>query len=303
MKTHLSHAFKGYLFVGLALIFLTVIFTIAEALIKDIPPLTYAMYFFGLTSIISTPFHFIFYKPQTFIKTFRENQKAIGLVTVIFIFVACGFFYSISFMGATQISIYEKLSIVFSALLGIFVLKEKLTPLETFGIALSFIGATIISIEDFQLTNLIFTIIAVVYSFFLSLVSFAIKKYATQIPSALLNFYRMWGVSIALFILTAATGNLKLISFEESIFITLAGLCGVLGSSICFFEAHKHLPISTINSLAAVSPIPIAISTKSPPDSKPSAVLRSCSPPESSSTPANAPKTPRKKIQYFSNKI
>lgn len=256
----MTQTYKGYFFLALALIFEVITFVLSEYILQYTTPLNFAVHFLVSTLVVITPFYFFYYGKKTLYKTWRKRWRDIGRVSFWFVLVALLFFFVVDAVGSTSIALFEKFSIVFSALIGIFMLKEKVTPLETGGIFLCFLGAIGLAIEDFQLQGLA-VLMGMGYAVVISIISYSLKRYVGDIDTTLFNFYRIWLMSLVIVVLAFLFSGVSLLPWPLVGWSLLAGLCGVMGGAQFLMHSHKFLPITAIHALSSVLPFLVALTT------------------------------------------
>lgn len=247
----------GYWFLTLSIFFDVLIYVINDYTLASIPPYRYALSFFLLPVLFVTPFYIWHYGIRTIVSTFKNQYRAIIGAIFFSVIAALLWFYILAEIGSTSVSLLEKSTIVFSALLGIALLKEKLNRWEMIGVVFAFLGALILGIENVS-TQLIPILLAILFALDWSLFSYFLKKECQGISPTLLNLYRVWGMLLAMILVTFFTGEMKLLSLNMSLLAFISGMGAIMGSVLLFIQSHKYLPISTLNAYRSLAPVAIA---------------------------------------------
>jgi drug/metabolite transporter (DMT)-like permease len=85
------------------------------------------------------------------------------------------------------------------------------------------------------------------------------KKYCQDIPSGLLNFYRLSFMSISLFIIMSIFWEIPILSLDVFFWAAVSALTGSVAAMGTYMHSHKYLPISILNAFFAIVPVFVAI--------------------------------------------
>ena len=150
---------------------------------------------------------------------------------------------SLWIIGPALTSFLMKAQTLFSLLLGVIFLGERLNKGESIGIVITVIGGLIVAYQNDN--YLIYgTIMAILAAFFYSAQSFIVKKIAQDLNMLTVTTLRAVGVSIILFIYLIATNTLQVPTTKEIIFMSLGGLSGAYIAKACQFQSIKLLDVS-----------------------------------------------------------
>jgi drug/metabolite transporter (DMT)-like permease len=132
---------------------------------------------------------------------------------------------------------------LFSLLLGIIFLGERLNKGETVGIVITIAGGIIVAYQ--KEGYLIFgTLTALLSAFFYSLLSFLIKKIAQDLNMLTVANLRALGVSIVVFIYLMITGRFEIPGLRDLMFMSFGGLTGAYIAKASQFQSIKLLDVS-----------------------------------------------------------
>lgn len=180
----------------------------------------------------------------------RAELKSLGKYTTIFILssvvTAIGaalWIYSIRTIGTPLTSFLMKSQTLFSLLLGMVLLGERLNKWETVGVTLTITGAVIVA---YQREGYLFigTLVALLSAFFYSLLSFLVKRLAQNLNMLTLANVRSLGVSIVLFIYLVIAGRFGIPGLMDLVLMSLGGLTGAYIAKACQFQSIKLLDVS-----------------------------------------------------------
>ena len=136
-----------------------------------------------------------------------------------------------------------KAQIVFTLFFGIIFLKEKLNKGETVGIVITIIGGVIVAYQR-EGYLILGTITALSAAFFYSVLSFSIKKYASNLNMLTVANLRTLGVSIVVFTYLIILGKFELPKGIDFVYMALGGLTGAYIAKESKFQSIKLLGIT-----------------------------------------------------------
>lgn len=150
---------------------------------------------------------------------------------------------SIWTIGPALTSFLMKAQTLFSLMLGIIFLGERLNRGESIGIVLTIIGLVIVAYH--RDSYLIFgTVAALASAFFYSFLSFIVKKIANDLNMLTVATLRTLGVSVVLFSYLIISGKLSIPSPVHMVYIALGGISGAYIAKACQFQSIKLLDVS-----------------------------------------------------------
>ncbi|HSG30383.1 MAG TPA: DMT family transporter [Thermodesulfobacteriota bacterium] len=233
----------GYLFLLSTAFFTAISYVCGKAVNKDLGPDVVTFYwFFGafLFSLFVLPL----FKAQ------RNEFKNIGKYKMIFLLSsivtsigAALWIFSLRSIGLPLTSFLMKAQTLFTLFLGIIFLKEKLNKGETIGIIITIIGGVIVAYQR-EGYLILGTATALTAAFFYSVLSFAVKKYASDLNMLTVANLRTMGVSIVVFIYLLILGKFELPSGIDFIYMALGGLTGAYIAKASQFQSIKLLGIA-----------------------------------------------------------
>lgn len=152
---------------------------------------------------------------------------------------------SLWIIGPSLTSFLMKSQTLFSLLLGIIFLRERVNGGETAGIVLTVAGGIMVAYHKDQ--YLLLGVGAVLVSALCySMVSFCVRKFGEQKRLNMLTVatLRTFGVSLILFVYLIATGTFEMPQTREIVFMAAGGICGAYIAKASQFHAIKILDLS-----------------------------------------------------------
>ncbi len=233
----------GYLFLVGTAFFTALSYAIGKFLQGNLDPETTTFFwFFGafVFAAIITPF--IPSQRKEIVK-FRKYFKIFIYSSVITSIGAALWVVSLWTIGAPLTSFLMKAQTLFSLLLGIIFLGERLNKGESIGIVITIIGGVVVAYQK-ERYLLIGTLTALSAAFCYSFLSFMVKKIAQNLNMLTVATFRALGVSIVLFIYLILTGTFKMPTFNQAIYMAFGGITGAYIAKACQFHAIKLLNVS-----------------------------------------------------------
>ncbi len=148
-----SARLKAYFFLLLVCVIWGVAGPILKLTLKEVPPFIFLSYRFLISSIVAITW-FLFTKKAIFTKSLKTNLKMLA-----YCFLNTTASLGLLFWGLSKTSLLESsLIIIFGPILtvlaGYLVLKDKITKIEKIGIAITFLGSTLILLEPLIKANI-----------------------------------------------------------------------------------------------------------------------------------------------------
>ncbi len=234
---------KGYLFLVSTAFFTALSYAFGKSLDSNLDPETTTFFwFFGafVFAAILVPF----------LPSQQRELRQIGKYKEIFIWSsiltsvgAALWVISLWSIGPALTSFLMKAQTLFSLILGVLFLGERLNRGESIGIAITVVGGIIVAYQ--RDSYLIYgTITAISAAFLYSFLSFKVKQIAQNLNMLMVATLRTLGVSIVLFIYLVATGTFAAPSWKEIIIMALGGTTGAYIAKASQFHSIKLLDVS-----------------------------------------------------------
>lgn len=179
------------------------------------------------------------------VKNLRKYGRIFALTSVFTSLGAVLWVGSLWIIGPSLTSFLMKSQTLFSLLLGIVFLRERINTGEAAGTALTIAGGAVVAYHrDEYLLIGVGAVLASALCY--SMVSFWVRKLAAQKHLNMLTVatLRTLGVSAILFIYLTATGTFETPQTREILFMAAGGTCGAYIAKACQFYAIKILDLS-----------------------------------------------------------
>jgi drug/metabolite transporter (DMT)-like permease len=234
---------KGYLFLVGTALFTAFSYTFGRAVNRDIHVESIVFYWFFGAFICA-------FIVLAIVPSQRKETKNLGRYKKIFIYSsiltsigAALWIVSIQTIGIPLTSFLMKAQTLFSLLLGMIFLGERLNRGESVGIVITIAGGIVVAYQR-EFSLLVGTFTALGAAFFYSLLSFIIKKVAQDLNMLLVATLRALGVSIVVFTYLIITGKFALPAPIDFIYMVLGGITGAYIAKACQFQAIKMIDVS-----------------------------------------------------------
>jgi len=132
---------------------------------------------------------------------------------------------------------------LFSLLLGIMFLGERLNKGETIGIMLTIAGGVIVAYQE-EGYLILGTFMALLSAFFYSLLSFLVKKIAQDLNMLTVANLRALGVAIVVLVYLIITERFQVPGLRDLVFMAFGGLTGAYIAKASQFQSIKLLDVS-----------------------------------------------------------
>jgi drug/metabolite transporter (DMT)-like permease len=239
----MKYPLKGYLFLVGAAFFTALSYVFGKLVNTDLNPETvtffwfFGAFFFSIFSVMIIPSQ----KAEV-----RNLRKYITIFLYSSIVTAIGgvlWIVSLRTIGPPLTSFLMKFQTLFSLLLGIIFLGERLNRGETIGIALTIAGGFIVAYQK-EGYLIVGTFVALLAAFFYSLLSFLVKKIAQDLNMLTVANLRSLGVAIVLFVYLIITNRFSAPGSRDLIYMAFGGLTGAFIAKACQFQSIKLLDVS-----------------------------------------------------------
>lgn len=233
----------GYLFLLSTAFFTAISYVCGKAVDKELgPDLVTFYWFFGafLFSLFVLPF---FKAQRDEFKNIARYKMIFLLSSVVTSIGAALWIFSLRSIGLPLTSFLMKAQTLFTLFLGIIFLKEKLNKGEAVGIIITLIGGVIVAYQR-EGYLILGTITALTAAFFYSVLSFTVKKYASDLNMLTVANLRTLGVTIVVFIYLIVLGKFEIPTGIDFIYMALGGLTGAYIAKASQFQSIKLLGIA-----------------------------------------------------------
>jgi len=254
---------KGYVLIILTVLSFAVSYFVVDYVFRNYPEITVEnVIFWGLLGAVLSGVPFFLrtgHQRKIFVTEFKNFKKLILLSGILTTFGSFLWFWSLAHSSGGIVALLVQTGIIFTFLLGIIFLKEKINFGEILGFILVITGVIVISNLEGEVTFLA-VLASIVSAFLYALQSFFIKKWGGKsLKSTVFAFQRILVTLIFLSILLFLQGNIKWIGFDLFFIIAVSQIFGFFIGRIFYVEAHKYLDISKLNVFLALEPVAVLV--------------------------------------------
>ncbi len=233
------------------------VFIVASIVTKSMPAETANFMFFlsGLivTSLLST----VRGKNIRMLGLAKKYFKPLLLLGALNAAAAIFFFAGIKAIGPSTSAFISRSETVFTILIGVIILKEKLHRADILGITLAVAGTFVMTYSDVSVASGSLLILA--SSFIISFQRMLLAKFISKIGPFQLNHLRMLFSTAILLVYVAATSKLMIPPVNSLFLIALGGISAPVVGFYFFLKSMKLLGISKVTTVASIQPIVVAL--------------------------------------------
>ncbi len=234
---------KGYLFLVGTALFTAISYAFGRAVNREIGVEPIVFYWFFGAFICALIVMAIV--PSQRIES-RNMKKYIKIFIYSSILTSVGaalWIVAIQTIGIPLTSFLMKAQTLFSLILGMIFLGERLNKGESVGIIITVAGGIVVAYQS-DISLLIGTFTALGAAFFYSSLSFIVKKIGQNLNMLLVATLRALGVSIVVFVYLIVTGTLAIPRPIDLIYMVFGGITGAFIAKACQFQAIKMIDVS-----------------------------------------------------------
>ncbi len=252
-KAHLRHLENTPLIVGCLLIFDSLHFIFARLLLPYLPPATSSFYVMAIATIEVAVF-----------KQLRGSIHFDVLWHHLWFFLSVGFlvaastiltFISVAFIDPGTASLLGKSSVLFGVGLGVFWLRERLTPIQTLGTMLAIGGVAIITFQPGDYLRF-GSFIVLGASLLYALHNALFKRYGGGMSLMDFFLFRLGCTALFSFVIAIARNELLLPpGWQAWAILLLTGTVNTVLSRGLYYLALKRLNLSLHSIILSLSPV------------------------------------------------
>ena len=242
-KKIIKYPLRGYIFLVGTAFFTALSYVFGKAVNKDLNPETviffwfFGAFFFSIFAVMLIP------SQRTELRYLRNYVTIFVLSSIVTAIGAALWIISLRTIGPPLTSFLMKSQTLFSLLLGIMFLGERLNKGETIGIMLTIAGGVIVAYQE-EGYLILGTFMALLSAFFYSLLSFLVKKFAQDLNMLTVANLRALGVAIVVFVYLIITERFQAPGLRDLVFMAFGGLTGAYIAKASQFQSIKLLDVS-----------------------------------------------------------
>ncbi|MGH7800102.1 MAG: DMT family transporter [Thermodesulfobacteriota bacterium] len=239
----MKYPLRGYFFLVGTAFFTALSYVFGKAVNKDLNPETvtffwfFGAFFFSIFTVMLVP------SQRTELRYIRKYLTIFLFSSIVTAIGAALWIFSLRTIGPPLTSFLMKSQTLFSLLLGIMFLGERLNKGETIGIMLTIAGGVIVAYQE-EGYLILGTFMALLSAFFYSLLSFLVKKIAQDLNMLTVANLRALGVAIVVLVYLIITERFQVPGLKDLVFMAFGGLTGAYIAKASQFQSIKLLDVS-----------------------------------------------------------
>ncbi len=239
----MKYPLRGYFFLVGTAFFTALSYVFGKAVNKDLYPETvtffwfFGAFFFSIFTVMLVP------SQRTELRYIRKYLTIFLFSSIVTAIGAALWIFSLRTIGPPLTSFLMKSQTLFSLLLGIMFLGERLNKGETIGIMLTIAGGVIVAYQE-EGYLILGTFMALLSAFFYSLLSFLVKKIAQDLNMLTVANLRALGVAIVVLVYLIITERFQVPGLRDLVFMAFGGLTGAYIAKASQFQSIKLLDVS-----------------------------------------------------------
>jgi len=239
----MKYPLRGYFFLVGTAFFTALSYVFGKAVNKDLYPETvtffwfFGAFFFSIFTVMLVP------SQRTELRYIRKYLTIFLFSSIVTAIGAALWIFSLRTIGPPLTSFLMKSQTLFSLLLGIMFLGERLNKGETIGIMLTIAGGVIVAYQE-EGYLILGTFMALLSAFFYSLLSFLVKKIAQDLNMLTVANLRALGVAIVVLVYLIITERFQVPGLKDLVFMAFGGLTGAYIAKASQFQSIKLLDVS-----------------------------------------------------------
>ena len=239
----MKYPLRGYFFLVGTAFFTALSYVFGKAVNKDLYPETvtffwfFGAFFFSIFTVMLVP------SQRTELRYIRKYLTIFLFSSIVTAIGAALWIFSLRTIGPPLTSFLMKSQTLFSLLLGIMFLGERLNKGETIGIMLTIAGGVIVAYQE-EGYLILGTFMALLSAFFYSLLSFLVKKIAQDLNMLTVANLRALGVAIVVLVYLIITERFQVPGLRDLVFMAVGGLTGAYIAKASQFQSIKLLDVS-----------------------------------------------------------
>lgn len=192
------------------------------------------------------------------VESVKRDGRVILVVSLLSATGALMWFRGLEITGAGNVALLAKSQIIYATILGLVILKERMSAFEGLGFATAIGGLFLLTSlpEDLPLEAAIYILIS---AFIYSVQSLIVKLYAPGLTGREFALLRAFMMVVFYGTLFSITGDIELIPVKSILFLGGVSISGLLIGRMLYFEAHKYLGIRQLNTGMLLEPVFVLI--------------------------------------------
>jgi drug/metabolite transporter (DMT)-like permease len=245
--------YLGYVLALFSTATIATAFVISKAVLNTINPESFNVYWYTAAAVYALIYGRLSGNParRTTLHQYWKPLLSIGVINALSMML---FFSAIQMTNPAIISFLGRISTLFTVLLGIIILGERLGRREWVGAAVVLAGALLITYRaDAVMLKVFF--IALGSSFLYSCTIIIAKQAVASVSPLTLTLARSGGTAFTMLFLTLVTGRLQVPALDMLAIIIVGALGGPLVSHLLLYRALALVDASKVSLIGATQPL------------------------------------------------
>lgn len=253
----ISNHWKGIGLTLLSTACISATFIASKQAMQELSPLAFSPLWFAVASVWGIGLY-LWESGFTWPKSLRPYFGPILLMGFLNGLANLLLFFAINLGDPTVAAFFSRSVTVYSVLLGVFVLSERLSQRQWVGVILTIIGAGVMTFRSGEVVLMMLAIL-LVSNFLLALSWMIAKQYIQAVPSVVLSTARTLIMTIMLGGISLTAGELAWPTPITWVWVIGGAFLGPFISYIFFYRSLIHLELSKAEVIRASSPLFVAI--------------------------------------------
>lgn len=249
---------KGYIFAVLSSLLMGGAVVINYISLQSINVATFTFFFFGFGlfgAIVSLIVTRKLYITKRLLRIYWKPVVVIGLIGGI---SAIMWFFALKLVGSATMGFLMRFSTVFTVLIGVTYLKERLNKGEIYGAVMMVVGALVMTFNGSE-HIIVGVILALILSAINSLEQLILKKYVKHIEPIAFNALRIVFTFIVIAAYATSTMKVSLPSSKVLLQIFITAIISTVIGFIFYFKALEKADLSKVVLIRAMDPFVIFV--------------------------------------------
>lgn len=261
--SRLSDHTKGVILTLFGVVFITLGIIGVRYMVITYEVSIYDILFWGCLGAVLYSLPIFYWKNLSFSKiatTCTEYKKTLFITVLLSAISILIFLYLIQNTFTDTITLFDQSATLWSMVLGIMFLNERISGLQILGTIICINGIYIMYNSSFSITPFTFLLMSI-NPLLYALQSFILKRYGKGIDSFLYSFIRLFGICILVGVMFVIFQKISIPPLPVIIALGVFQFVGMIVGKICTTKAHEYLSISTLNLLFILMPILALLAT------------------------------------------
>lgn len=232
---------------------------VRKTISTEVNPATFSVWWYGLAGLYGWVLTAA--RGQLHVASGIRHKWQPTAVLVLSNAVAAILFYTeIDLANPSLVSFFGRLRTVYTVLLGVLLLRERLNRQEWIGAGITVLGTLLIAYRGGAVLNLVF-LLALVENFLMAVATIAAKSAVKYVSPTVLVGYRGVLISFLIVIYALVSGQWQPVSWDTWLVIAVGALGGPFLGHVMYYAALARIDAGKVAVLAAIQPVFVTLYT------------------------------------------